>query len=180
MKKLPFRWAAPWPFICAGVFLLCPPTHATDNMHFFGTLVYEACTIAPGDEELKLDFTRVVDSYLYSYGRTRSQLMPLRLIHCDTTIGKTVKITLTGTESAVLPGLLALSPTSVATGVAIGLETPEQKEWPLNVEHAVNLTDGNNRIEIFAFIQGEPDALRNRNIGHGEFTAIATFTLAYE
>ncbi|WP_434965524.1 fimbrial protein, partial [Escherichia coli] len=80
------------------------------------------CTLRPGDEDIRLDFGSVIDKYLYSHGRTPGKAFSLVLQDCDLSLGKTVKVTFTGTESRALPGLLAPDGGSPA-GIALGIET---------------------------------------------------------
>ncbi|MEE4412063.1 MULTISPECIES: fimbrial protein [unclassified Serratia (in: enterobacteria)] len=146
-----------------------------------GNLVAEPCTLLPEDENILLDFGTVIDKYLYLNGRTNGKAFQLHLIDCDISLGKTLKMTFNGPESAVLPGLLALDGGSQATGVAIGMETAEGQLLPLNKQTgAYPLTDGNNVISLQAYVRGEPEAIKNKAIGRGAFTAIATFVLDYE
>lgn len=154
---------------------------ANNNVHLFGALVAEPCVIRPGDEEILLDFGTIVDKYLYKYTRTQGRDFEIRLTECDLTIGKTVKVTFTGTEDSQLPGLLALDGGSEATGIAIGLETTAAQPLPINQESdSFPLQDGNSTIALKAYVQGEPQAITDHAIGRGAFTATATFNLEYE
>ena len=152
---------------------------AADNVHLFGALVAEPCVIAPGDEEIALDFGTVVDKYLYQHTRTQGQPFDIRLTECDLSLGKTVKVTFTGTESAALRGLLAVNGLS---GIAIGLESlAAAKPVPLNEpSDVVKLQTGSSQVSLKAYIKGEPQAIANRTIGRGTFSAVATFGLEYE
>jgi type 1 fimbria pilin len=154
--------------------------HAADNLSFKGNLVEEACTIRPGDEAITLQLWDVTSKYLYLNTRTRGQGFKVHLEDCDTTIGKTVTITLGGRENPALPGLFALDGGSGASGIGLGIETPNDKPLPLNTasdEQA--LSNGSNVIALKAYVRGEPDALRDQSIGHGNFTVTSTFTLDY-
>lgn len=154
------------------------PARAADNVHLFGALVAEPCVIAPGDEEIALDFGTVVDKYLYQHTRTQGESFDIRLTECDLSLSKTVKVTFSGTESAALPGLLAVDGVS---GIAIGLETPAAKPVPLNeASDGVSLQTGSSRVSLKAYVKGEPSAIVNRTIGRGAFSAVATFGLEYE
>ncbi|NNG61273.1 type 1 fimbrial protein, partial [Pseudomonas fragi] len=44
----------------------------------------------------------------------------------------------------------------------------------------VRLVNGNNTVTVQAYVQGEPDAIANKTIERGPFSAIATFNLEYE
>lgn len=154
---------------------------ASNNLKLHGALVAEPCTLLPGDESVQLDFGTVIDKYLYQNQRTLSKPFQLRLADCDTSLGKVVKVRFSGTESLALPGLLALDGSSQAQGVAIGFETPQGQ--PLLLETATQdnlLGNGNNIVLIKAYVRGESNAIANKTIQLGAFSAVATFTLLYE
>lgn len=76
--------------------------------------------------------------------------------------------------------MLALDAGSGASGIGVGIETPSQKPLPLNtVSDEQVLRNGSNVIELKAYVQGEPNAIRDQSIGHGAYTATSTFTLDY-
>jgi type 1 fimbria pilin len=151
------------------------------SVFYRGNLVAEPCTLLPGDENILLDFGTVIDKYLYLNTRTHSKPFQLHLIDCDTSLGETVKMTFSGIESVALPGLLALDAGSEAKGVAIGLETRDGQALALNQQsRGQEISEGNNIITLLAYVQGEPDAITNKTIERGMFTAVATFLLEYE
>lgn len=167
------------PVLIAGI--SCPASAAEDNVKFSGTLVAEPCVVPPGEENVQLDFGTVVDKYLYANGRTHSQPFTIHLTECDPSIAGAVSTTFSGTPSAKLPGLLALDAGSGATGVAIGLETQDGRPLPLEqVSPVTPLSAGETQLVYQAYVQGEPDAIANKTIGRGAFTATANFTLVYE
>ncbi|MTD09185.1 fimbrial protein [Serratia sp. YC16] len=154
---------------------------AANNLRLHGALVAEPCVIAPGDEEIELDFGTIIDKYLYLNTRTLGQKFEIRLAECDISLGKTVSVDFLGAENPVLPGLLAISAASQAKGVAIGLETVEGKALPINKAGGkYTLQAGGNVIALRAYVEGEPKALANQAIGRGAFGAVATFRLEYE
>ncbi len=154
---------------------------AANNVRLHGALVAEPCVIPPGEEEIALDFGAIIDKYLYLNTRTLGQKFEIRLAECDTSLGKTVAVTLVGTESLALPGLLAINAGSQAKGIAIGLETPEGKALPMNkTSDKYSLRPGGNSVALQAYVRGEPQAIERRTIGRGAFGAVATFRLAYE
>ncbi|EIT7187762.1 type 1 fimbrial protein [Serratia marcescens] len=151
-----------------------------ESMRLHGALVAEPCTLAPGDENILLEFGTVLEKYLYLNQRTHSKAFRLHLTGCDVRIGSGVTLTFSGTPSGALPGYLALDGGSQAGGIAIGIETPEGKALPFNETSAVYpLTTGDNVLTLQAYVQGEPDALNNQRIRRGNFSAVATFHLAY-
>ncbi|MEL5519725.1 fimbrial protein [Serratia bockelmannii] len=168
---VPMLMAAPLSALAAG----------DNNLYLHGALVAEPCVIAPGDEEITLDFGTIIDKYLYLNTRTLGQAFEIHLEECDLTLGKTVSVTFTGTENGSLPGLLAIDGGSEATGIAIGFETPSAKPLPLNTQSDKSLLqDGGNIIALRAYVQGEPLAIADKTIGRGAFSAVATFNLEYE
>ncbi|UII74254.1 type 1 fimbrial protein [Pseudomonas sp. HN11] len=172
-------WTCAWVALLL-TFGLAPSANAADNLRFKGNLVEEACTIRPGDDAITLEIWDVTSKHLYINTRTQGKDFKVHLEDCDTTIGKTVTITLGGRENMALPGLFALDGGSSASGIGIGLETPNNKPLPVNtVSDEQVLSDGSNVIELKAYVQGEPEAIRDQTIGHGAYTVTSTFTLDY-
>ncbi|MBW5812532.1 fimbrial protein [Yersinia kristensenii] len=155
---------------------------AADNMRLHGALVTGPCVIAPGDENVQLDFSVVADKYLYLNGRIAGQQFQLHLTDCDINAGNSVKVAFSGVENTQLPGLLALSKGSKASGIAIGLETTAGKGIPLNNNPAIvqELSNGNNVITLQAYVQAEPEAMNNHTIGRGAFSATVNFDMEYD
>ncbi|WP_455817202.1 fimbrial protein [Pseudomonas cerasi] len=152
-----------------------------NNVHLYGALVAESCVIPPGEEEITLDLGTVMDYYFHSNTRTPGQPFSIHLTKCDLSLVKTLKITFLGTENAALPGLLAIDGGSEAKGIAIGLETEQGKTVPINrASDEYLLQSGDNSIALKAYVKGEPEAIKNKSIGRGAFSATATFSLAYE
>lgn len=172
-------WACAWLALLLS-FGLTPKGSAADNLSFKGNLVEEACTIRPGDDAITLELWDVTSKHLYINTRTQGKGFKVHLENCDTTIGDTVTIMLGGAENMKLPGLFALDSGSGATGVGLGIETPNNKPLPVNsVSDKQVLSNGSNVIELKAYVQGEPDAIRDQTIGHGRYTVTSTFTLDY-
>lgn len=141
----------------------------------------QPCVIPPGEENITLDFGSVVTKDLYAYTRTVSRPFSIHLTKCNTQIAKAVKVTFSGTENSALPGLLALDAGSEGKGIAIGLETEAGVAQKLNQSsQAYTLMDGDNRINMRAYAQIEPDADAKRALHEGAFTATAVFKLDYE
>lgn len=161
--------------------LLLSPAAQAENIRMHGALVAEPCVIVPGGESVTLDFGTLADKDLYTRQRTQGQSFDIRLTECDVNLGKTVKVTFSGIENPHLAGLLAIDGASQASGIAIGMETPGGQKLPLNKPgQGVRLVNGNNTLTVHAYVQGEPDAIANKSIERGPFSAIATFNLEYE
>lgn len=161
--------------------MLVSQAYAADNLSFKGNLVAQACTIRPGDEALEFELREASSHFLYLNTRTASESFFIHLEGCDTSIAGSVTTTFSGNENTELPGLLALDPGSRAEGIAVGLETPASVPLPLNTESEKQaLVDGGNVLGFKAYIKGEPQAIANKSIKAGVFTAASTFTLNYQ
>ncbi|CAM4236282.1 fimbrial protein [Serratia silvae] len=171
-------------YLCATFALLALSldVQAANNMRLHGTLVAEPCVIAPGEETVQLDFGTVIDKQLYSDHKTSSREFKLHLSNCDLTLGKTVQVTFTGVENPALPGLLALDASSQASGIGIGIQSANGDPLPLNKlgTHRYPLAAGGNYLRMMAYVQGEPDAITNKTINRGPFSASMTFALTYD
>lgn len=153
---------------------------AADNLSFRGQLVSEPCTLRPGDEALTLDMNDVSTQYLYANSRTTGSPFNIHLEGCDTSIADSVTTTFSGTPNPALPGLLALDGSSVAKGIALGIETTDNVQVPLNVpSDELALSNGSNVIAFKAYVIGEPQALADKTVNAGLFRATSTFTLDY-
>lgn len=152
-----------------------------DNLYFSGSLVNEPCVLAAEDAQVELDFKSVVNKELYLNGRTLGRPITLRLQNCQLGTGKSkVSIMFSGPESVDPPGLLVLQSADV-TGVLVGLETTDGKALVLNKIHDMGgLVKGDNSISFNAYLKGEPQALVDRSIGVGVFSAILRFVVDYE
>ena len=140
----------------------------------------EPCVIPPGAENIELDFGTVIDKYLYLNQRTPGKEFALPLDECDLSLGETVSISFNGMESVALPGLLAINSGDVS-GIAIGLETSSGELLPLNqLSGKQRLQPGSNSIRLKAYVRGEPEAIKNKTIGRGQFSATAAFPLSYD
>ncbi len=174
------RWGLPLALLSLALGLLSVTPARADNMRLFGALVAEPCALLPGDENILLEFGTVLEKYLYLNKRTHGKPFQLHLTGCDIKPGSGVTLTFSGPASAALPGLLALDGGSQAGGIAIGMETPAGNRLPFNQTSALfPLVPGDNVVTLQAYVQGEPDALNNQGIRRGNFSAVATFSLAY-
>jgi type 1 fimbria pilin len=160
-----------------------PSARALDNLYFYGSLISQPCTIAPGDERVELNFGTVIDKELYANRHTPSQTFTIRLSGCKPSERQnSVSVSFTGTESIELPGRLALEPGSQASGIAIGIQGQDGTPILINEGRSPDyrLMVGENQLRLKARVEGEPQALATRSIAKGPFSAIVTFRLNYE
>ena len=152
-----------------------------DNLKIIGNLVEEPCTILPGDENVPMDFFDTPEKNFYAYGETVPREFAIKLADCDTTIGKSVEVTFSGTPNLALPGFLALSTSSVASGFAVGLQNSDKTALDIEKKGAkITLQNGANQLRFYAYFKGEPEAIKNKTIKVGPYSAVATFKLDYE
>lgn len=170
-----------WRNIVAILLLLVSPLSFASDIHFSGALIAEPCVIEEGDDALELDFGNIIDRELYINHRSITKPFTLNLIGCSNDTAKTVAISFSGKESDQLAGFLATNPGGGASGIAIGMETLSGQPVLINkTAPPVSIETGRTLILIRAFIQGEPNAVRDRSISSGNFSAIATFSLNYQ
>ncbi|WP_447889266.1 fimbrial protein [Serratia fonticola] len=156
-------------------------SEAVDNVRFRGALVADPCTLRVTDENINIDFGSIVEKYLYINTRTLGVPLVLHLDDCDLSLGNMVKLTFSGTENSRLNGLLAISGASQTSGIGIGIETQQGHKVAINTgRYNQGLIAGNNTISLRTYVQGEPDAISQKTINPGDFTASATFLLEYE
>ncbi|MFC0228833.1 fimbrial protein [Serratia aquatilis] len=145
-------------------------------MAFSGELIDPACSL--GKDRISVNLGRVYEQYLYKNQRTPGTLFELSLNNCNITQINKVKIKFDGTRNSALTEYLVVTGSTVR-GVAIGLETPAGQALPLGSSAEYSLQPGDNVIKLNAYIRGEPNALINKAIRPGAFSALATFTLEY-
>ena len=153
-----------------------------ENVKFSGTLVALPCTIPDSDRAIRVPMGTINAHDLYLH-----QAMPripfiLHLQDCDTRIAGRVSVTFSGAEDAVLPGYLAIDDgLPGASGIAIGLEGAGGAQIKVNQATAsYALLSGNNELGFQAFIAGEPEAVKERSIQTGNFSAAAVLEVSYE
>lgn len=152
-----------------------------DNLSFKGALVAEPCVIAEDSQESAVDFGNIVDKYLYLNGESPKIKFTLKLDECDLDLASLASITFSGNESPVLSGYLQPDSGSQAKGIAIGIAQTNGTLLPLNHKgNTFHLESGKNMLELQAYIKAEPDAITNRGITQGVFSATATFSFSYE
>ncbi|AHG19161.1 exotoxin [Chania multitudinisentens RB-25] len=175
------RFAALLLPMLAGLFGSPNLSFAADNLRFKGALVAEPCTLRVADENITVDFGSIVEKYLYLNGRTLGEPLVLHLDDCDISLGNLVKLTFSGIENTKLRGLLAISGASQTSGIAIGIETTQGNLVALNTgSYNQGLVAGNNTLNLRTYVQGEPEAITQKTITPGDFSASATFLLEYE
>ncbi|HDU5652562.1 TPA: fimbrial protein [Klebsiella aerogenes] len=151
------------------------------NLEMDGTLVTEPCNLDPGDNKLTVSFGTIIKKGLYKEPRTFSKPFRVTLSDCDTTLGKSVTLTFTGTESQATGMKGYLSTTGPGSeGIVIGIEKPDGTPVKINEPTtAWALRDGVTEIQLQAYVQATPEALQNQSLEAGDFSATATLDVGY-
>lgn len=106
---------------------------ATPNVHYSGKLVAGACNpVVDNDTMATVDFHTIGSDNFDASGQTTPVPFTLSLRDCKTALANGVLVTFQGVEDSTLPGLLALEPSSEASGFAIGVETVAQQRLDIN------------------------------------------------
>lgn len=162
-----------------GLLMDGPAQALENNLQISGTLVTEPCTLDVNNNTLAVDFGTVIEKGLYKDVRTPGVPLTITLTECDISLGKTVNLTLTGAESTPLTGYLATTGAGSA-GIAIGIETLEGVNQPVNkAMTGLALNDETTQIVLQAYVQAEPEAIKNQSLVPGAFSATATIDAEY-
>lgn len=160
-----------------------PPVDAV----FHGELVEDPCIIDPTGSDLEVDLRSRESAFFYGHAVdpvTTPIPFKLTLADCDLSLGKTVKITLTGDPDLDEPGLLKIKGT--AKGIAIGLDSTQEgtiTAMPVNQQATSYQLKGNgvkNVLTFQAYLKGKKDAIENKTIEEGDYSAMVQFGLEYE
>jgi type 1 fimbria pilin len=150
-----------------------------ENLSFHGNLIELPCTILDGDKSLQVHMGTINARDLYSE-RAAAVPFSLHLEGCDTHVAGSVTATFTGTQDAQLAGYL-LPEGGSAAGIALGLADSAGHALPLTRPSTARaLTTGENVLSFAVWVEGEPEAIKQKNIVPGDFTATATLTLDYQ
>lgn len=149
------------------------------EMKITGVLIDEPCSLNPSDGNINVEFGELTDKDLYN-SRRIEQPFYIELTECNSSAIKTLSVKFMGEASSQQPGLLALDSSSQASGIAIGIES-EGVSLPINSQQGASFPfkNGNNTLAFNAYVRADPDAITQKNIGLGHFTATTTFVFEY-
>ncbi|EMS1063701.1 type 1 fimbrial protein [Providencia stuartii] len=171
-------------FALMGILPSASFAESSNTIEYSGSLIALPCTVNPGSENGYVYFGENVnakDLYTVQRGAYSDKEFDFYLDDCDTSLGNTISAKFNGNATA--DGLLKFDPESEASGVVIGLETMSGKPLPINdakVEPIYPIKDGDMVIPIRAYLKADADALKNKTIKPGWFSATLTYTLVYE
>lgn len=152
---------------------------ATPNVHYSGKLVAGACNLVVDNNTMAtVDFHTIGSDNFDASGQTTPVPFTLSLKDCKTALANGVLVTFQGVEDSTLPGLLALEPSSAASGFAIGVETVAQQRLDINAAQgtAFMLTEGVTTINFQARLQ----KYAGEDVTPGDFSGSATVSFEYQ
>ena len=153
---------------------------ADGALNITGTITDQSCTVDADSKNKQVALGKIAKEAFTLSKTAGAKAFNLVLQDCDLSLGKTVKVTFTGAESAALPGLL-LPDGGSPLGIALGIETMAGSPVALNKpSQGYALANGSNSLQLQVYIQGEPAAIAQKSIGLGVFSSVATFALEYE
>ncbi|WP_297196484.1 fimbrial protein [uncultured Pluralibacter sp.] len=151
------------------------------DMHFHGTVVALTCSLPPGGDRIVVDFGQIATKDLYLSGRSSAKKFKIQLADCNPDVFRSVAVTFSGTEDTALPDHLAIGSGSGASGIAIGISEDDGTPVHLNQSTtAQQVQKGDMALEFQAWVEAEPDAVANKSLKYGEFSASGTWTLSYQ
>lgn len=166
--------------------LLCLSGRGEADMAFTGNLLDRPCQLDPTSATQDVVFMQTaLPQFHHAPGRSPAKRFPIRLLNCQAaSIGKVVKVAFSGEAEQGLPG--ALKVTGVNAGrLAIQLvDADGQTPLALGDAHRAGNGDVINAEELTlnfsAYVQATPEALAERSVTAGEYSAIATFEINYQ
>ncbi|WP_256114192.1 fimbrial protein [Escherichia coli] len=171
--------------VLLSVVFLPVSVHASE-LGFKGNLLDRPCQIAPSSAAQDVTF-RETATPLYRVwpGKSYEEKFQIKLINCHvSTMGKVVQLTFKGTEEPKLPGYLRVSGVnSGKLGIGI-IDTDGSSLLKLNQVH--NGGQGNKvekdsvTLDFKAFVQATSEAITNKAVQPGDYSATATFELLYK
>ena len=153
------------------------------DINFKGTVVALGCSIVPSSKHVAVDFGEISTRTLYAEKKSVPQEFKIELQGCNSEIFKSVTVTFSGTKNANMDDRLAItsiSPNS-ASGIGVGLEESDGTAIMLDTPtSATTISDATMQLNFKAFVEGEPDALKDQTLQTGPFRATANYILNYQ
>ncbi|MGG2079361.1 fimbrial protein [Lelliottia nimipressuralis] len=156
---------------------------STSKVSFNGTLVEDACTLAPGQdgENIVVKFDDIALNHLYVNQRSEPKEFQIQLLDCDVALVDKASFTFEGQEDPELAGCLALDPDSAPKHIAIDIADVDGKHIPLNTKlPGYQLVAGANQFTFSATVVASPAGIQNHSINVGPFLAVSTFEISYQ
>ncbi|HEH9441053.1 TPA: type 1 fimbrial protein [Aeromonas sobria] len=152
-----------------------------NKVQMHGRIIDQPCVVSPESADQSVDMGVVDVRELYTTGASVQVPFIIRLTNCKPGIFRMAKVTFTGAADQQISGGLAFSAGS-AKGAGIRLYDVSQAPLDLGVPSRGYILGGSteNELQFFARVEGHPDAIAEKNIKPGDYTAVANFIVSYE
>lgn len=167
--------------------MMSPVTvNAAGGLDFKGNLLDRPCQIDPSSVAQDVSFRETATPLYHVWpGKNYEEKFQIKLVNCHaTTMGKVVQLTFKGTGEPKLPGYLQVS--GVNSGkLGIGIIDTDGSSL-LKLGQVQSGGQGNKvetnsvTLNFKAFVQATSEAIANRTVQPGDYSATATFELLYK
>ncbi len=156
-----------------------PQDQGHGTIEFYGSIIDAPCSIAPGDDNQRIDMGQIANVALRNGGRSTPENFYIHLENCDPGTLKTVTTTFAGPQSAGNAELLGITGTARGASLAITdgsgtLIKLGEATAPQGIQEHTNI------LNFSAYLQGDMKDDVGVEIIPGDFTTTTTFTLAYQ
>ncbi|GDA12234.1 TPA: type 1 fimbrial protein [Escherichia coli] len=159
--------------------------HASE-LGFKGNLLNSPCQIDPSSVAQDVTFRETaIPLYHVWPGKSYEEKFQIKLVNCHaTTIGKVVELTFKGAEEPKLPGYLQVRGVNSGNlGIGI-IDTDGSSLLKLNQVQNGGLGNKEEKdsvtLNFKAFVQATSEAITNKAVQPGDYSATATFELLYK
>lgn len=152
-----------------------------DEVNFSGVLRHAIPCVVNGGEELVVPFYEVNDKDLYRQ-RDITETFEITLSDCEFLPDFSFSMAFTGVSNSKIKGSLRIDGDPGDLGYAIML-TSDKGNMDINRQYPITGMNGSKFPQVIplkASILGEEDAIKNKSIKLGEFSATTTFNIYYE
>jgi type 1 fimbria pilin len=152
---------------------------STINLH--GRIIDQPCVVAPDSLDQEVDMGVVDVKELYANGAGVQVPFVIRLTNCKVGIFSAANVTFSGRADPQLAGALAFTAGS-ARGAGIRLFDASQAQLDLGSPSRGYALGGGTEHDLlfYARVEGHPDALNNKKVQPGDYSAVANFIVSYE
>lgn len=171
------------PRIIGGCLFFLSPDGMTENLNVFGVLVVSPCKVLPEHQQVDVIFDEIILKDIYSNNfEFQKKDFKIVLSECDITVAKQVKIKFEGQQHSQITGSLALEDSANNPDLAIKITSDSGSAINLGDYTALyNIANnGTYELNFLAYLQATANALAEKSIKPGHFSAMAVFSLKYE
>lgn len=166
---------------------LCSLSHGSfADMVFTGNLQDRLCQLAPSSAEQDVIFPQMtLAQFLDAPGRSPSQNFAIRLLNCQADApGKVVKLIFSGQSEQSVPGAVKVSGVNSGKLVIQLVDTDGITPLALGEAHRAGkgdlITADMMTLNFSAYVRPTPDALAERSVKEGDYSAVVTFEINYQ